>query len=275
MRGEDHGAEDAAVEHAAEQLQARLGAPPDVAVVLGSGLSAVHDRLAQPVTVDFDAVGLPAPQVAGHRAIASTGALGGRRVALLAGRVHLYEGYAPRTVVRYVRALHRWGVPRLLLTCATGGLRPDFDTGRLVVVRDHLNLMGTNPLIGPAYGERFPDLTHAYDPALRDHLRTTAASLGIDLREGVYAAMPGPAYETPSESRMLAQLGADVVGMSTVPEVLAARALGVRCAVVAAVANLASGLSTSPLTHEEVTEGVQAAARDLGRLLTEAIPRLP
>ena len=262
------------IDAAAEALQRRFGPAPPLAVVLGSGLGPVTDRLLGRETAAFQEVGLPPTGVAGHSGAVHVGEIGGARAAILAGRIHMYEGHAPSMVARAVRALHRWGVERLLLTCSVGGLRPDLRAGRLVLISDHINFQNANPLAGPAYGTRFPDMTASYDPAMRVTLASRASELGIDLDEGVLASMPGPAYETPAEVRMLRMLGADVVSMSTAPEVMAARELSLPVAAIAVVANPGAGLHDRPLTHSEVTEAAAHAAVALGTLIAACAAEL-
>lgn len=263
------------IDAAAAKLRAAFGDPPEIAVVLGSGLGAFATRLQGKTTVPTGELGLPAPKVAGHRGEVIVGAAGGRRIACLAGRVHLYEGYDPATAVLYVRALRRWGVKGLVLTSAVGGLRPEWRTGQIVLVSDHINFLGANPLRGPnldALGPRFPDLSTAYTERLRDLARTVATERGLQTpTEGVYAAMPGPSYETPAEIRMLQRLGADVVGMSMVPEVIAAAHAGFEVLALAVVANPAAGLTPDRLTHADVTVAMYAAAEDVVALLTGVI----
>jgi inosine/guanosine/xanthosine phosphorylase family protein len=266
--------ENTPIEDAVRALQQRFGDAPTLGVVLGSGLGAVSDRLAQAVTASYGEVGLPDSGVQGHHGVLHRGDLNGVPTAVLAGRVHMYEGHPPARVVRAVRALHRWGVKTLILTCSVGGLRPELGPGTLVSVSDHINLQGVNPLIGPAWGTRFPDMTQAYCPQLRSTLAATARDVGVRLESGVLVAMSGPAYETPAEVRMLGALGGDVVSMSTAPEVLAAREVGLPVAAIAVVANPGAGLHDRLLTHEDVTESAHRAAASLGLLLETAAPAL-
>ena len=254
-----------------ERLTERLGPPPDVAVVLGSGLGVLTERARVTASARYEDLGLPGSTVPGHAGRIARGRLGGAEVALLSGRAHLYEGHPPCVVARGVRALHAWGVGRLVLTGAVGGIRPGLEPGSLVLVSDHINLQPGNPLAGPAYGERFPDLSRAYDPDMRRTLREVASRRDIPLAEGIYVATPGPAYETPAEIRFLRLIGADVVGMSTVPEVLAAAEVGLPTVAVSIVSNLAAGLADRPLLHEEITEIAAPAALKLADLLEEAL----
>ncbi|MEQ1567748.1 MAG: purine-nucleoside phosphorylase [Myxococcota bacterium] len=257
------------------RLRERFGDAPEVAVVLGSGLGGVVARMTNTRRARYDELCLPQSTVVGHAGELVVGTLGARPVATLAGRVHLYEGREPAEIVRYVRALASWGVRYLLLTNSVGGISDGLEPGSIVIVEDHLNLQGRNPLFGPPYGERFPDLSQAYDPQMREALVAAARASGIAARGGVLAAMSGPSYESPAEVRMLARLGADVVGMSTVPEVIAAAEIGLRCAVVSLVSNRAAGLAGHPLTHQEVTEAAHRAGDALAQMLVDAIARLP
>jgi purine-nucleoside phosphorylase len=266
--------EEEPVEHAASRFRARFGAAPATAIVLGSGLGSVVARVEIEADATFPELGLPESTVAGHLGRALRGNLGGGSVIVLSGRVHMYEGYGAGEVVRAVRALHRWGVRRVLLTCSAGGISAGLEPGALVSLTDHVNLQGENPLRGPPWGSvRFPDMTFAYHPATRQCLKEAARTIGIPLIDGVYAAMMGPSYETPAEIRMLRTVGADVVGMSTVPEVLAAAQVGMPAAAIAVVSNPAAGLASAPLTHDEVTEIAGRAADGLARIFEVACGR--
>ena len=244
---------------AAADVVARRIAPrkPAIAVVLGSGLGFLADRVEGAVRIPYAEVpGFPEPGVAGHKGELVAGTLGGVPVLVQAGRFHLYEGHDAVTAGLPVRVFARLGIRTLITTNASGGIRPGFGAGTLMLISDHLNLMFRNPLIGPAVEaeERFPDMTEAYDAGLRTLARETAARLRIPLEEGVYAALLGPSYETPAEVRMLGKMGADAVGMSTVPEVIAARAMGMRVAGISCITNAAAGMSAAPLDHTEVLE---------------------
>ena len=249
-----------ALNEAKRSIEARVGAV-DVAVVLGSGLGAFADHLESPVAVEYGEIpGMPASQVSGHAGRLVAGRIGGpdhgKRVVAMQGRVHLYEGHAPGDVVFGVRLMGRLGADVLIVTNAAGGIDPSFSAGDLMAITDQLNLTGRS-LGGDhdeALGPRFVDMTQAFDPALVELADETARTLGFDLRRGVYAGLLGPAYETPAEVRMLRTLGADAVGMSTVLEVLAARQMGLRVLGLSCISNMASGLSPSPLSHDEVKE---------------------
>jgi purine-nucleoside phosphorylase len=231
---------------------------PRVGVVLGSGLGAFADTLTHLVKIPYaDLPHLPPSGVKGHNGHLCFGDAGGIPVVCMQGRVHFYEGHPVESVVHGVRTMARLGARRVLLTNAAGGLDPTWSPGDLMVVTDHLNLMGVSPLRGAndeALGPRFLDMTHAYDVELQEALREVATAASIPLRAGVYAAVPGPSYETPAEVRMLRALGAHAVGMSTVPEVLALRHMGVEVAALSCIANLAAGISASLLSHAEVEE---------------------
>jgi purine-nucleoside phosphorylase len=251
-----HGA--AAAATAADAIRRRIGAEtPVVGIMLGSGLGGLARRIANPVAIPFAEVpGFPSATVVGHVGQVIGGTLARRPVVALAGRFHMYEGHAAALAGFPVRVLHALGVPTLFVSNAAGGIRRTFRAGDLMLIRDHLNLMFQNPLIGALEigDERFPDMSAPYDDALARQLRDHAAALGIPLQEGVYGGLLGPTYETPAEVRMLATLGADAVGMSTVPEVIVARALGMRVAGISCITNLASGISPHPLSHAEVLE---------------------
>jgi len=244
-------------------LLPRLGEPPELGVVLGSGLSGFVDALDDPVRIPYaDIEGFPTPSVAGHAGELVAGTVAGARILCLSGRVHLYEGHPPSRVVFGVRLLAALGCRAVILTNAAGGIRAGLSPGSLVLVRDHLNLTGSNPLVGAAEPPlpRFPDMTEVYDAQLRALARDAARESAIDVAEGVYAGLLGPSYETPAEIHMLEKLGADLVGMSTVHEAIALRQRGVRVGALSVVTNLAAGLAGRPLDHAEV-QAVGAAAR--------------
>jgi purine-nucleoside phosphorylase len=263
---------------AADLLRGRLGDfRPRVAIVLGSGLGSVADAVQSALRIPQSAIpGFPAPGAPGHKGEFVAGTLAGVPVLVQNGRFHLYEGHAPATVALSVRVFARLGIGTLILTNAAGAIRPTFRPPVLMLIADHVNLMFRNPLVGPVEEgeERFPDMSEPYDRALRALARDVARAQRIPLEEGVYAAFLGPSFETPAEIRMLARLGADAVGMSTVPEVLAARARGMRCLGVSSVTNWAAGLAAAPLSHEEVLRAGAALAADLGTLIHGVVARL-
>jgi purine-nucleoside phosphorylase len=252
--------------------------PPRVAVVLGSGLGDLAEQLADRLTIPYGHIPhFPQPTVAGHHGNLLAGTLAGARVWLLQGRFHSYEGHDLDAVTFPVRVLQRLGVTTLILTAATGGINPALGPGDLICLSDHLNLIGANPLRGPnddRLGVRFPDMTEVYSRALRTVAAEEAKRLDIDLKSGVYAAMSGPNYETPAEIRMLASLGADVVGMSTVPEAIVARHAGMAVLAFALVANKAAGVQAGPITHAEVLEAGRLAGPRLGLLIERVVARL-
>ncbi|MBA2354656.1 MAG: purine-nucleoside phosphorylase [Acidobacteria bacterium] len=269
-----------ALDAAVDVLRGHAGDPPDVAVVLGSGLGDYASTLAAATSLPYTEIpGWPASNVVGHagRLVVGTHA-SGASVAALAGRVHLYEGHPVSRVVFGVRVLARWGVPRLLLTNAAGGINTAFTEGALMLIDDHINLLGANPLVGPnesSLGARFPDMTHVYDPRLRRLAMAASGACGVPLQHGVYLATLGPSYETPAEIRAFRTLGADAVGMSTVPEAIAARHMGMAVAGISCITNPAAGVLPGPLDHEDV---MKTAARVRGQftvLLDAFIARLP
>jgi len=266
------------IDEAVAAVRARTSLAPSVAVVLGSGLGGFADAIDDAIEIPYDELpGWPAATAIGHAGRLVAGTFGGAPVVALKGRAHLYEGHPPAKVVLPIRVLGRLGVRTLVLTNACGAIDTTLEPGQLVLLSDHVNLQGTSPLVGPnddTLGPRFPDMTDAYDPALREAARAAGARIGVELRDGVYAAWLGPAFETPAEIRMLRVLGADLVGMSTVPEVLAARHIGMRCLAVSCVTNMAAGVLPEPIDHERVLEIGAAAADTLTALLRELFPAL-
>lgn len=266
------------LEDAVEHLRGRCSLRPRAGVVLGSGLDGFAARLSERCEIPYGEIPhWPVSTAEGHAGRLILGRLADLEVAVMAGRAHLYEGYRPEQVVFGVRVLGRLGARVLVLTNAAGGINPAFRRGLLVLISDHINLQGSNPLVGPnddTLGPRFPDMTEAYPAHLRRVARETAAALGIPLAEGVYAAMLGPSYETPAEIRFLRTIGADLVGMSTVPEVIAARHMGIPVLAISCVTNMAAGLAPGPLSHSEVLETGRMVRDQLERLLEALLPRL-
>lgn len=256
---------------AARFLRTRWPQVPRVAIVLGSGLGEVVRQLCETQKTPYAKIPhFPKPTVAGHGGVLHWGKWRGVPVAILEGRAHLYEGRAPAEVVFAARVLALAGVKTFVLTCAAGGIAPRGLPGSLMIFSDHLNYQGSSPLAGAfdeRWGARFVDLSEAYDRGLRAKALRAARASGVNCIEGVYAAILGPNYETPAEIRALGKLGADAVGMSTVPEVIAARQLGVRVLAVAAISNRAAGLSKRPLSHEEVLEAGAQSAKNLVSLI--------
>lgn len=271
----------AAAQIAADSIRQRLGpdAPaPVCGIVLGSGLGGLADRLERVVRIPFSHVpGFPTATVAGHAGQLLVGTLGGRPVVALAGRFHLYEGHDAALAAFPVRVMHALGATVYFASNAAGGVRRTFHPGDLMVISDHMNLMFRNPLFGAVEpgDERFPDMSDPYDAALRALLHDSGRTVGVALQDGVYGGLLGPTYETPAEVRMLERLGVDAVGMSTVPEVIVARALGMRVAAVSCITNKAAGLSLEKLSHAEVMDAGRAVAGRFEALVTEFVRRLP
>ena len=261
-------------------VRARSDLVPELGIVLGSGLGGLADELADAVAIPFaDLPGWPAATAPGHAGRLLLGRLAGHPVVLLQGRLHLYEGNAPGLVVQPVLLFRRLGASAVVLTNASGGLDPSFAPGTLMVISDHVNVTGQNPLIGPnadAIGPRFPDLTEAWSPRLRARLRDAAAAEGVTVAEGIYVGLTGPNYETPAEVRMYALLGGHAVGMSTVLECLAARWAGLDVCGITLVTNAGAGYTGEPLTHAEVlaagAEGGPRLARVIRRFVAEYDP---
>jgi purine-nucleoside phosphorylase len=268
----------ARAEAAARALRLAGADPLSVAVVLGSGLNELADRLPDAVVIPYERIPyFPRTTVAGHQGRMIAGQLHGVPVLMLQGRFHYYEGHDLETVTFPVRVLAQLGVETLILTAATGGIRADLRPGDLVLLSDHLNLLGVNPLRGindERLGTRFPDMTEVYSPRLRGIAREEADRLGIGVAEGVYACVSGPSYETPAEIRMLRTLGADVVGMSTVPEAIVARHAGIEVLGIALVSNTAAGVLGTPITHQEVLEAGRQASPRLAALIDGVVARL-
>ena len=246
-------------------LQSKVPFRPELAIVLGSGLGALADsaEARNGITIPFtDLPGFPAPTVEGHGGKLVFCEFEGRKVVLQAGRFHFYEGHPMPLVVSPMRLYGRLGVKTVMLTNAAGALNPAFGVGELMALTDHINFFGTNPLIGPNVGPgpRFPDMTAIYDAELRSHLLACAQQLGQSVREGVYLGLTGPSYETPAEIRAFRLLGADAVGMSTVPEAIVARQEGMRVAGISCLCNMGAGILPQALTHKEVLEAGAAAA---------------
>lgn len=259
------------IDSAAEAVRARTGATPELGLILGSGLGDFCDQLENQTVIPFsDLPGFPLPTVEGHEGALVLGTCRGRAVAALRGRVHYYEGYAQQEITIPVRVMAKLGVRTLVLTNAAGGVNLNFQPGNLMLISDHINLSGANPLIGPnldAFGPRFPDMSDVYTKALRERLRPLAAQAGIPLREGVYVMYSGPSYETPAEIRCFRAMGGDAVGMSTVPEAIVARHAGLQVMGVSCITNMAAGILPQPLSHAEVVETAARVKQDFTRLL--------
>ena len=247
-------------------------------MILGSGLGGLADEVEAHVEIPYAEIpGWPVSTTAGHAGVLVLGTIAGAPVAIMRGRVHLYEGIGADRVVFGVRVLGRLGIRSLVVTNAAGGINVGYRPGQLVLVSDHVNLQGASALVGPnddSLGPRFPDMSDAYDPELRARARGAASRLGIELAEGVYAAWLGPQFETPAEIRFLRAIGGDLAGMSTVQEVIAARHMGIRCLAVSVVTNMAAGVVDEKIDHEAVLEVGAAAAGDLASLLRALVPTL-
>jgi purine-nucleoside phosphorylase len=265
------------VERAVRFLAPRLTESPRLAIVLGSGLQTDIEGFHIEREIPYSKIpGFATSSVSGHENQLRIGTLSNLRVVLLRGRIHYYEGHSMEAVTFPVRVLARWGISALLLTNAAGGIRPGLEPGAWMCIEDHINFMGANPLRGmdATLGKPFVDLTEVYDPGLRELLFRAAKTRGISLHRGVYLAVSGPSYETPAEIRAFHKIGADVVGMSTVPEAIVARQCGMHVAGLSCVTNLAAGRGKRPISHEEVLEIGRVASREVARLLAEFCRRL-
>jgi purine-nucleoside phosphorylase len=273
---QDPGWEFVGAEAAAKFILRKTKLRPKIALVLGSGLGGFADEFANAAKIPYAKIpNFPQSTAVGHAGQLVLGAVEGVEVVGMQGRVHLYEGYSVKEVTFPVRVFARMGVKAVVLTNAAGGINKEFTQGRLVVIRDHINLQGVNPLAGPNdehFGPRFPDMSEAYDKKFRALALAEGRRLGIDLGEGVYAALAGPSYETPAEIRYLRTIGADLVGMSTVPEVIAARHSGLRVLGVSCVTNAAAGVLDQPLDHKEVLETAERVKGQFIALLRGVIP---
>jgi purine-nucleoside phosphorylase len=265
-------------EEASNFIDSRLTLWPRMAVVLGSGLGAFADTLEDRTVIPYEDIpGWPQATAAGHAGKLVVGTIAGLPVAALAGRAHLYEGYSAQQVVYGVRVLGNFGIHSVVLTNAAGGVNPSYAPGQLVLISDHINLLGQNPLTGPDYGSlgpRFPDMSEAYLRRYRETAREAGKEIGLDLQEGVYAAVPGPSYETPAEIRYLRAIGADLVGMSTALETIAANHMGMKVLGISLVTNFAAGVTDRKLDHKEVLEVGERVKGTLVELLRRVLPRL-
>lgn len=266
------------VKQAADTVRGKIAEVPQVAIVLGSGLGDFANGLTDAVSLAYDTLPhWPAARVIGHESKLVIGRSRGRTVAALAGRCHAYEGYDLQTVTFAVRALGMLGIRTLVLTNAAGGVNTGFAKGALMVIDDHINLIGDNPLVGPnddRFGPRFPDMTEVYSVRLRQVADAAGREIGMALPHGIYAALLGPSYETPAEIRYLRTIGADAVGMSTAPEAIVARHMGVEVLGISCITNMAAGVLPTPLDHREVMETARHVRDQFIRLLEEIIVRL-
>ena len=268
----------ALAESAAQLILSRTSLLPRIGLVLGSGLGGFADSLTEATPVPYAEIpSFPRSTAIGHAGRMVIGKAGDVAVAAMQGRVHLYEGYSAQEITFPIRVFARMGVRAVILTNAAGGINRGYSQGALVLIRDHINLQGANPLIGPnddRFGVRFPDMTRAYAKELRAMAREEAAKLNIVLHEGVYAALPGPSYETPAEIEYLRRIGADLVGMSTVAEVIAARHMGMKVLAISCVTNMAAGILDQPLSHAEVMETGERVKSTFESLLNAVLPRI-
>ena len=268
----------ARAESAATFVLSQTTLRPRIGLVLGSGLGSFADDLNDAVRIPYAHIpGFPRSTAIGHAGQLVIGKSGNIPVAVMQGRTHLYEGYSAAEVAFPTRVLARAGIRALVLTNAAGGINVEYGQGALVVVRDHINLQGQNPLSGAndeRFGPRFPDMTYTYDKRYREIALEEGRKLSIPPREGVYAALPGPSYETPAEIRYLRAIGADLVGMSTVPEAIAARHMGINVLAISCVTNMAAGILDQPITAEEVIETGERVKGDFMALLQAIIPRM-
>jgi purine-nucleoside phosphorylase len=266
------------VQNAADLVRSRSNIIPTTALVLGSGLGDFAESLERATSIRYEDIpNWPAAKVIGHDGRLVIGTASGRPTIVLSGRAHYYEGHDLRTVTFAVRVLGVLGVKALILTNAAGGINTSFAPGDLMVIDDHINLLGSNPLVGPndeRFGVRFPDLTNVYSPRLRQIADEAAASQGLTLRHGIYVAWHGPSYETPAEIRYLRSIGADAVGMSTVPEAIVARHMGIEVLGISCITNLAAGVLPQPLNHEEVLETAKRVRGKFLSLLNAVITRI-
>jgi len=265
-------------ETAAQSVLQRTSLRPQIGLVLGSGLGGFADSLTDATRIPFAEIpAFPRSTAIGHAGQLVIGKVGSVAVAVMQGRVHLYEAYSAQEVAFPVRVFGRMGVHAVILTNAAGGINLRYQRGALVVISDHINLQGANPLAGPnddRFGLRFPDMTHAYDRSYRALAKEEAGKLGMTLHEGVYVALLGPSYETPAEIRYLRTVGADLVGMSTALEVIAARHMGIKVLAISCVTNMAAGILDQPLSHEEVMETGERVRTNFEALLSAVLPRV-
>ena len=263
------------VQEAAEYVRARIGETPRIGLILGSGLGGIAEVIEDKHVIPYGEIPhFVCSTAPGHKGQFVAGRFGGKPVICMQGRLHFYEGHALSDISFPVRVMKQLGVTSLIVTNAAGGINTSFQVGDLMLIEDHINFMGTNPLIGPndaSFGPRFCDMTYTYTPALRQAAQEAAQSLGLMLQKGVYLGCTGPSYETPAEIRAFRTLGADAVGMSTVPEVIAASHCGLQVLAFSLITNMAAGILDQPLTEEEVIEIGNRRGSDLQRLITRIV----
>ncbi|TCP31732.1 purine-nucleoside phosphorylase [Scopulibacillus darangshiensis] len=263
---------------AVKVIESQMTIKPQIGMILGSGLGVLADELTDAVQIPYESIPhFPKPTVEGHKGQFVVGLLDQVPVIVMQGRFHYYEGYSLEQVTLPVRVMTSLGIKKLIVTNASGGVNTSFAAGDLMLITDHINMLGTNPLIGPndnALGNRFPDMSAAYDPELQGLTKQAASDLEIKLKEGVYLATSGPSYETPAEVRMMRTLGADAVGMSTVPEVIVAKHSGLSVLGISCISNAASGILQQPLSHEEVMETTEKVKVHFIQLVKDIVKRI-
>jgi purine-nucleoside phosphorylase len=268
----------AIIDEAAAFIRSTTDLRPEIGLILGSGLGVLGDELEDAVTIPYEDIPhFPVSTVEGHAGELILGKLQGRNVVLMRGRFHMYEGYEPELTALPVRVMKALGISTLLVTNAAGGVNLDYMPGNLMLISDHINLTGRNPLAGPndnALGVRFPDMSNAYSRRLRDIAKQSASELGLSIQEGVYVGLLGPNYETPAEIRMLRTLGVDAVGMSTVSEVIVARHSGIEVLGISCISNMAAGILDQPLSHKEVMETTELVKEQFLSLVMSIIPKM-
>ena len=266
------------IKDAAAFLKNKLPFEPEIGLVLGSGLGVMADTMVNPIVIPYDQIPhFPVSTVEGHASELVAGEIAGRKVVVMKGRFHLYEGYDVKHVTLPIRVMRALGVHTMVVTNAAGGINTGYEPGDLMLIRDHINFMFRNPLIGPheeELGVRFPDMSEAYSAKLREVAKAVASEQGVRLREGIYIGLLGPSYETPAEIRMMRTLGADAVGMSTVPEVIVARHAGMNVLGISCISNMAAGILDQPLSHAEVMETAEKVKEQFIELVTGIIPKL-
>ncbi|MFA9556064.1 purine-nucleoside phosphorylase [Evansella sp. AB-rgal1] len=266
------------IKAAEELISNKIQKKPSIGLILGSGLGVLADEIQNAVRIPYsDIPGFPTSTVAGHKGQLVIGELEGKQVVAMQGRFHFYEGYPMDLVTLPVRVMKAIGVSSIIVTNAAGGINENYKPGDLMLIRDHINLTGANPLIGPnddAVGVRFPDMSQAYSPKLLDLGKQAAKNIGLTVQEGVYVGNPGPSYETPAEIRMLRTLGGDAVGMSTVPEVIVARHSELQVLGISCISNMAAGILDQPLTHEEVMETTEMVKTQFLAFVKEIVKRM-
>lgn len=268
-----------AITEASAFIQGKISTTPQIGLILGSGLGVLGDEVENPTFISYNEIPhFPESTVAGHKGRLVIGTLEGKQVIAMQGRFHYYEGYSMQQVTFPVRVMKQLGIESIIVTNAAGGINKDFEPGDLMVINDHINNMGDNPLIGPnneALGVRFPDMSQAYDQAYSRHAEKCANELGLEVQQGVYVGNTGPTYETPAEIKMLRIIGGDAVGMSTVPEVTVAAHAGMRVLGISCISNMAAGILDQPLTHDEVIETTEKVKEDFLRFIKKVIHTLP